>query len=115
MWYVVRTQRNPARLRLKPHGCADRKADSFGGCQSPNETGLGAIAVRANVALSSGEQEIGTRLSFGDCCRDRAQRMKQPYSSSFSNAPCAGLRSAFPCLRSSGTNTASASLNTAVT
>src|SRR5262245_27911284 len=48
-----------------------------GGRQSLNETGFGAIAVRANVALSSGHYEISARLSFGDCCRDPTQRMKQ--------------------------------------
>src|SRR5262245_9851513 len=73
----VRAPRNLARPGLKPTGCAERMAVSFGGRQSPNETGFGAIAVRANVALSSGHYEISARLSFGDCCRDPTQRMKQ--------------------------------------
>jgi len=50
-------------------------AVSFGGHQSPNETGFGAIDVRANVDLSSGDHEIGKRLSFGACSRTRRQRM----------------------------------------
>src|SRR5262245_45512777 len=53
-----------------------RMAVSFGGRQSPKETSLGTVAVRANVAQASADPEISARLSFGDRCRDRRQRMK---------------------------------------
>src|SRR5262245_1566666 len=53
-----------------------RLAGPICGGQSPKETSLGTVAVSANVASASGGHEISARLSFGDRCRDRRQRMK---------------------------------------